>query len=409
MALQVDSRSNVIVCSPASNQGVKSLAIVKYDRDGVLLWTHYENGAKNLGIQVVDLKVDIQGNVVLSGASSGNNHDSWIVLKIDRNGNKLWQRSLPADDNTYGSLAGGLAIDSNGSIFCSGSRTVQLYYDQENVTVKYDAQGNQVWRTSIPNADHLSNGTGFPQLDQLGNVYVRFQGDYTGYQGDALLAKYDALSGTLQWINRFSTAANADDRFVSLDIDSQGNPVLAAYSLEVGPGPQESHVISYDADGNLRWQVDYSDSGLFYVSDAALDQDDNVYVGGTVYSDTDKSSSVYRVSKLTSTGSTIWDRQSGVAKKGVLQVDPYVLVDDNDNVYLAGVAQSPSVAFSWDPTVVKWSPSGQRLWMRKLATDPIQGTSQRGYYRFGLSPQSGHVYGSNVLSKGYTQVCIFKL
>src|SRR5262245_59735794 len=119
------------------------------------------------------LAVDSAGNVYVTGASSDpTNNNDYATAKYDTAGKQLWvaRYNGPGNDDDD---ARGIALDSTGNVYVAGSsRGTSSGYDF--ATVKYDANGNQLWaaRYNGPaNSDDVLKRATLA-LDSAGNVYV---------------------------------------------------------------------------------------------------------------------------------------------------------------------------------------------------------------------------------------------
>lgn len=181
-ALSVDTAGNVYVTGDSdSNYGT-----LKYDIGGNLLWAaQYDNGSNDVAYAI---GVDASGNVYVTGDSctTACSNTDYATVKYDPNGNPLW---VARYDGGHNDFAAALALDHSGNVYVTGDSYRNLVCDEggcdylsDYVTVKYDANGNQLWL-----AGYDRGGYDFARsvaVDTVGNVYV------TGGSYDSL-SSYD--------------------------------------------------------------------------------------------------------------------------------------------------------------------------------------------------------------------------
>lgn len=195
---------------------------------------------------------------------------------------------------------------------------------------------------------------------------------------DLFVAKYDS-TGTLLWAN--SIGGNSQDRAKAVEVDSQGNIIVAGRLQGV------SFMQKFDPDGNLIWDKLLSVSGDELGSDIAIDNNDNIIWGvhGGGYFITDiagvdstflsPSNSCAFVYKLDSEGNGIW----GELIEDITRVWA-VTVDNSNNVIVGGEFSGIDIDFDPDP-------SSQYL----LSTY----TGYNAGYTFKLDEQGNFVWAQN--------------
>ena len=108
-----------------------------------------------------DLAVDSAGNTYVTGLSDG----AYGTVKISPTGGTLWEAYFtgPNKGNAY---AQDVALDSAGNVYVTGA-AVGWGTGDDYATVKYDADGNELWVARWPGKAPALLG-----LDDEGNVYV---------------------------------------------------------------------------------------------------------------------------------------------------------------------------------------------------------------------------------------------
>ncbi|KYC46501.1 MAG: Beta-propeller repeat protein [Candidatus Methanofastidiosum methylothiophilum] len=164
----VDAYDNIIVAGMTMGTSrvdtENSFMVLKYNKDGKLLWRAQYDGKQAHGMGVA---LDFEGNVIIAGYVHNGNDFDYKTVKFNKDGKLLWHKSYNAgkDDKAYA-----IAVDKKDNIAITGSsyKGGALYFDY--LTVIYDKSGKQIWeqRQEI-GEDDQANGVAF---DSRGNVVV---------------------------------------------------------------------------------------------------------------------------------------------------------------------------------------------------------------------------------------------
>jgi len=184
----VDSSGNVYLVGRTQSFGAGGydIVLVKYDGNGGQQWNRTWGGADD--DDGIGVAVDSSGNVYLSGltGSIGAGGQDMVLVKYDGNGVQQWNRVWGGADDDGGS---GVTVDSSGNVYLVG-RTQSFgagFYDM--VLVKYDGNGVQQWNRMWGGADD-DDGSGVA-VDSSGNVYLSGSTMSFGVGGeDMVLVKY---------------------------------------------------------------------------------------------------------------------------------------------------------------------------------------------------------------------------
>ena len=149
------------------------------------------------------------------------------------------------------------------------------------------AQCNIDWSRPFANNDVIGSGIGLRetetrhniQLDAQGNVYLGFQESADDY-GVASLGP----DGNIRWRANYNGSAGGMDVLTSIAVSPAANCYVTGYSAETDIG-QAITTISYDSEGRMRWMDTFSGPDIVYGQGQSIyvDQDENVFLTGTVY------------------------------------------------------------------------------------------------------------------------------
>ncbi len=193
VAIALDSLNNIYITGRSEGTSYDYVTI-KYLPDGTIDATWGMNGAARFdggqNDEAVAVAADSKGNTFVTGRSQGSGTGfDFVTIMYDSSGNQSWihrynNEQANSDDETLD-----MALDSDGNVYVTGrsqgSGTGFDYY-----TIKYDGSGNMVWRVRY----NHSNGDDEAKaiiVDSAGNVYVtgRSQGSGTGF--DYATIKYE--------------------------------------------------------------------------------------------------------------------------------------------------------------------------------------------------------------------------
>jgi hypothetical protein len=305
--LAVDSAGNVFVTG---------LSTAKYDSNGKELWvTTLEGWA---------ITVDAVGNVYVTNGS--------YTAKADSDGNTLW---------IAGRGGRRIAVDAAGNVYVAGTST-GLDGRGDYATTKYDNDGNELWVATY-SFSHISSPAAIA-VDAVGNVYVTgtsadYDTLYNDFYSHYFTVKYDA-NGNELWHDTYNhprTLYEPQDQAVALALDTSGN-VLVTGGIRDLDTSYDYATIKYDVYGSVVWAARYNGpaNGWDFPAAIAVDAADSVYVTG-------KSSAVaivldrgdYATVKYDSNGNELWVHRyngPGNGEDGAVAI----AVDAASNVYVTG-------------------------------------------------------------------------
>ncbi len=357
----VDQDGNVYVTGKSMGVGTSNdFATVKYDNTGALLWTARYDGPGNANDVAKQVVVDGEGNVYVTGYSSGSltTHYDFATIKYNAMGLQLWVARY--NGSAYGDdWAFALAVDSNGNVYVTGQSVVSATLTYDYTTIKYDASGNQQWVALYSGPGSGGNYAYALALDDNGNVYVtgESQGGATGY--DYATIKYDG-SGNQLWTARYNGPANGEDDAYALAVDGSGNVFVTGKSYN--NTNSDYATIKYDAFGNQLWAARYNGpgNGADVAQALALGVDGSVSVtGGSIGVGT---ADDYATIKYDAAGNQLWAaRYNGPGN--VLDHAYAVGMDEGCNVYVTGASVPWGSLTATDYATVRYDAFGNQLWV----------------------------------------------
>jgi uncharacterized delta-60 repeat protein len=332
-AITLDADANAYVTGMSYGDGWTGYdyATIKYSTDGVEQWVARYNGTGSSWDDGSDLVVDIDGNIFVTGHSSGigTNLDVGTV-KYNSEGVLQWEAryTSPGDQIEGGKR---ILLDPNGNVIVIGYENSQLNTDW--VTLKYNSDGEEQWG-AVYNGPGDSNDTIMGlALDADGNVYVTGGATMIGGFTDYVTIKYNP-DGIVQWMATYDGLMTSLDRASSVAVSSGGNVFITGQSRGIRTD-DDFATIKYNSYGEELWVARYDGPGHDVESapDIVIDTDENVYISGPsrgalLYYD-------YATIKYNRDGVEQWVvRYDGPA--GEEDQQWAMAIDENRNVYVTG-------------------------------------------------------------------------
>lgn len=310
--------------------------------------------------------VDAAGNIIVTGKSFGTRGiglPDIVTVKYDANGNRQWVRRY------YGGTAGheeGRAVvaDSQGNILVAGivSSKTNNYHDA--VLIKYSPSGARLWVRAYDSSFHDNDAYFAVAVDKNDNVFAT---GYTTQSGinlqDYLTVKYSS-AGNLRYLRTYNGEESLEDWAESIAVDGEGNAIVTG-SRGVGCGDvcYTYATIKYSALGVRQWVAIYhpqpaSDNLPHAVK---VDAQGNVYVTGQ--SAWQSAFYDFATIKYTPAGQRLWVRRFDDVGHGN-DIARGLAVDKLGNVIVTGESYVNLSVMS-NATTVKYGPGGARLWTRR--------------------------------------------
>ena len=313
-AIAVDSSDNIYVTGYSWGNGTSSdYATIKYDSTGNQSWVDRYNGPGNSEDWAWDIALDKSGNIYVTGWSTGNGTVSdYATIKYDGNGSQLWVARYNGPANGY-DLAYALTLDNAGNVYVTGWSQGN-FTDADYATIKYDANGNQIWVARYNGPASGEDKASAVAVDSAGNVYVTGSSTGNGTGADYTTIKYDS-DGNQLWVARYNGSANKGDQASVIALDGLGNIYVTGSSA--GNGTETDYAtLKYDSHGNQLWATRYSGpaNGEDGATVLAVDISSNAYVTGA--STGNGTGADYATIKYSNAGKQLWvDRYDGPASR----------------------------------------------------------------------------------------------
>ncbi len=327
--------------------------IIKYSSSGERLWTAvYDGLVSGSSDWASDAAIDASGNlIVLGGSPHGGSWTAMATIKYNSLGEKQWATHL-GDQSTFvrGDV---LDCDGNGNVYCAGEIDERDGLGEAFLIVKYDRDGQEVWRSQSEKRVGLKFVHALA-VDSRGNVTIV---GFDGGNDDFVIIQYDSL-GIERWRPQIGGRYSGRGEAYDVIVDEYGYIYATGMIYNTGRG-LDFLSVKYDTAGNEVWHDVFhsssdNDDSAFRL---ALDQQKNVYIGGTVRNE-ESNESQFCIIKLDSAGERQW---TSFQPGGGYWSSMGFALDNQQNICLAGVAEDSVTGY--DATTMKIRPDGEFAWI----------------------------------------------
>jgi hypothetical protein len=225
-----------------------ALLLLKYSPDGnLLLHKTYDSPSDPAAIEDGNgIGVDSAGNIYLTGGSNGFATDDLshpLLLKLDTDGNLLWQKQFTAALPAWDAMGCAIGADDLPYFVAYGADVEAFSW----LMVKSGADGVPVWQKILgPFYDETSPKR--VKVDPLGNMYIAGYAYSASTGNDALAVKLNA-DGSLAWQTAWGTAEL--DEVYDLAVSASGEVYVAGRTEESGAGLSQALLLRLLSDGSI--------------------------------------------------------------------------------------------------------------------------------------------------------------
>ena len=394
------------------------IVLFKNDANGNRVWSRSFNGPGDYRDALRDMVVDAAGNIYLAGYTYTTNAENpalnsydYLLLKYNSAGDLVWTKFYGGNPG-YDDFARSLKVDPAGNVYVAGySWGIGTYANY--ATVKYDANGNQVWakRFAGGNGEILNE----VEVDASGNVYVTGYSNRTAAGGseDIVTIKYNA-AGEQQWLNRYNSTTDDSDEGYGLEITAAGDVLVIGETYDFEVSTTFIHKIN-GSEGTTVWTHDVGEvqgGQQVYPEAMRLDADGNIILTGMLYDELSYNVDTFVV-KMNAEATRTWSRVYDGPADEDYDGDPKVIVGPDRSIYLVVTSEG---FFNPDIQVIKYEADGTEAWTYRFGNpfyeyDYVMDYSVDTGQRAVLLDAQGNVYvaGESYIPEQSTDLVVFKL
>jgi hypothetical protein len=333
------------------------ILVAKYSSAGSLSWQYkYAPSYANSDDSAVYSTIDSTGNYYFSaqvGIYNANGATGPTIVKVDTNGNILWQKELKY-------IASPVGGQFNYRVQAIKYHNNYLYYvgtnlnttKEESTLLKLDLSGNIIWQKKLnyTGTANVANSYRDVNCDSLGNVYVIQAWSGDGYTNGAGIIKYDS-SGTIVWkkfINNLFISNGAQVGGRVFDIDSTDNLVI--FASRTGTNPLV--LIKINSAGSIVWKKDillpvHPSASFSSNGQRGVNVNNNgIYIFSSYNSVS--SHNTMEVTKLDSSGTVLWSKnyynQTDSTSTSLFGAN----LNNGGNILMCGMTKLVGASPTWD-------------------------------------------------------------
>lgn len=166
--------------------------------------------------------------------------------------NLAWQSII--DDGASGNENSEISVfDPNGAVYTIGTMRPLGFNTYDLVIAKYDALGNELWRTFYSGPSGKSENIEDAVLDQNGDLVLCGAYFNVANKNDILVMKYSSTGGFM-WMDTIDGTNATYDQGYAVCVDDANNYYITGYTSS---GSIKGRLLKYSPSGQQLWSVVY--------------------------------------------------------------------------------------------------------------------------------------------------------
>jgi hypothetical protein len=322
---ECDSEYNIVPLPP--NGWLYDIFLLKFDPNGKILWNRtWGNSGHDAGLGIAS---DNLNNIYITGYTScyeDGFHDV-CLLKYDSSGNLLWNETWGGSENDGGI---GVAVDNSDNLYVSGY-TDRNGFSCDIFLQKYYSNGTLLWNETWGGIK--SDVGGRIALGDENTIYIAGTTESYGMgDRDICLLKYNS-NGSLVWNETWG--GSEYDAGIDIATDDSTNVYITGITKYSGSDHRDLHLLKFDLDGNLLWNVTWDGYRADHISGIVTDGSGNIYLTGHKNDNT----TYYDICmlKYDSKGTLVWSKtwEGSKHEEGI-----GIAMDNLSSIYITGYTTS---------------------------------------------------------------------
>jgi len=347
---------------------IKNINEMKISKNGGWYKTYGGDGIDSFkGLQLTS-----DGNYILSGETEiYGSRDAWII-KVDTNGNVIWE-------TTYGTTNGwdGLwpIIETSDGGYLAGGWFYNLTQDSKDaLLIKVNENGDIIWAHTYGGAEEDEFYSIQETVD--GFIVTGKSASYSSSMFDGYIVKID-FDGNVIWSKTYEKKVSSGEfDFITRANEGDGYIISGGYWNPLSL-PTQGRLLKIDQDGNVLWDKSYGKLlSCDYIPAVTNTPDDNYIIAGFVGAGPlglGLLGSDGWLLKVDNDGDILWSKQYGkpLFKDYLICVQP----TSDDGFILTGHTLGignfgePSFAAWSKMWLVKTDENGDKVWEKKMPGD----------------------------------------
>jgi hypothetical protein len=338
--------------------------ILKLDENGNVVWQKiYGVSDEQVGFFAISIQQTTDGGYIVAGSLHSyvtERKDMWI-LKLDENGDVIWQKTYGVSDTDEYAMSiqqtsdGGYIVAGSFGFPASGFGTFLQYLQFGDAWVlKLDESGNVVWQKTYGRSGEYGEGaSSIQQTTDGGYIVAGYTVSFGAGECDMWVLKLDE-NGNVVWQKAYG-GQDAEGAMSVRQTADGGYIVAGATRFSFGAGIWDMLILKLDSSGNVSWSKTYGGENWEYATAIQQTTDGGyIVVGDTTTFGVNGNDHVWLL-KLDSSGNISWENSYGT---GDVDEGSFVRQTADGGYIVAGGTMSFGVNF-WDIWVLKLNSNGE--------------------------------------------------
>lgn len=260
----------------SSGEGENDVWVVKLDGDGEIVWQKTYGGSGNDYATCIGLTMD--GGYIVVGTTysfGAGGSDAWL-LKLDGNGETIWQKAYGGGSYDYATAIEvfwwGYVVAGNTFSFGDGDSNIWV--------MALVTDGRVAWERTYGGGG-FDSAFSIRQTDDWGYLIAGETFSFGQGENDLWLLKLDFM-GDAVWQKTYG--ASGFDWPFRLQLTEDGGSIVAGNTLSSGAGEDDVWVLKLDDQGRISWQKTYGGTRFDWPASIQPTSDDGYIVVGGTYS-----------------------------------------------------------------------------------------------------------------------------
>ena len=247
------------------------------------------------------------GFIIAGGTESfGNGGYDAYLIKIDKKGNKIWEKTF---GGKYNDILFSIVNSGDGGFIVAGGTESFGNRDYDAYLIKLDKNGNKIWEKTFGGKD---NDMAFSIVNSSDGGFIVVGGTFSFGKGeeDLYLIKIDK-NGNKIWEKTFG--GKEDEMALSIVKSLDGGFIVAGYTKSFGHGKKDTYLIKIDKNGNKIWEKTFGGKDLDWANKIIKSKGGGLIVAGETWSFGHGKGDAYLI-KIDKNGNKIWQKTFGGKK-----------------------------------------------------------------------------------------------
>ena len=231
-----DGRFIVAGYTMSFGNGIYDVYLMKIDENGNKIWQKTYGGSDDdIALAITSTK---DGGFIIVGytESFGNGKSDVYLIKIDENGNKIWQKTY-GGNKSEGAFA--ITKTEDGGFIVAGETESFSVNGWDIYLIKIDKDGNKIWQKTYGGKDY-EEASAITKTKDGGFIVVGGTNSFGNGEMDVYLIKIDK-DGTKVWERAYG--GRSLDEAYAVTPTKDGGFIVGGYTESFGNGVSDAYLI----------------------------------------------------------------------------------------------------------------------------------------------------------------------